>query len=468
MNIIILGRENVGKSTLFNTLLGERKALMSDIAGTTRDNKYGTVHWRDASFTLIDTAGVNVSEQTVIGEEVKKRINEALDLADKVVFVVDGQTGIVAQDRDIAKIIRQRDLPYVLAVNKIDSPKKEGEVAQFMQLGLGKPQYVSARSGLGTGDLLDLIIEDLEEREDTTYDFNEVEDVLKICFIGQPNVGKSSLLNSILGENKVIVSEIANTTREPNDIPFRYKENNLVLVDTAGLRRKRQKKNLDALSMQKSIQAIKNSDVVLLVLDGSLQLSVQDQRLAGIAQEENKGIVVLVNKWDLIEDKDSNTITRFQEYIQAMLPFLKGVPFLFVSATENQRTDKILDVALMVWQEMHREIKPKELERFMKRSVKRQKPRAARGVKRPRIYEIKQTGVNPPWFTVRIGRKDTLHASYIRFLENQLRDQYGFIGAPIKMVTYKLRREEQKKESTRLSKELAAARREQRKKQQAR
>jgi len=445
MNVIIIGRENVGKSTLFNRLIGQHKALISSEAGTTRDNKFGTVLWADTSFTLVDTAGINVDTDTKIGKQVREKINDALDLADIVLFVVDGQTGIISQDREIAKIIREQNKPFMLLVNKIDKPRDESAGAEFMQLGMGQPFFVSAKSSLGVGDMLDEVIHHIEtidasKKEDERYLIEK--DTLKICLIGQPNVGKSSLLNAILGEEKVIVTDVPNTTREPNDIPFTYKERDIVLIDTAGIRRKRQKRTLDALSMKQSMKTIKESDVVLLVLDASKPLTVQDQRLAGYALEMQKGVILLVNKWDLVEDKDTNTINEYKMSIQAMLPFLKGAPFLFVSATEKQRVNKILDLAFTAWDEMHRVIKPKELERFLKRIIKKQRPRAIKRAFKPHIFKIEQTGTNPPWFVVHIRRKDTLHTSYIRFIENQLREEYGFVGAPLKVSTRKRTKKE--------------------------
>lgn len=435
MNILILGRENVGKSTLFNCLTGERTALTSQEPGTTRDSKFGTVLWRDASFTIIDTAGITITAETILTKEIQKQINKSLDIADIILFIVDAETGIVAQDRKVVSMIRKKGLPYLLVVNKVDSPKKEHLGEAFMRLGLGNYYMLSAKSGLGTGDMLDALYEKLTVRDDRRFLLKD--DRLKISIIGQPNVGKSSIINALVGEERVIVTDIPHTTREPNNIPITYQGKEMFLIDTAGLQKKRQRKTLTALSMEKTMKAIGESSIVVLVLDATKPLTSQDVRLASLAHEKMKGVILVVNKWDLIEDKDPNTIKKFENTIQHSLPFLKGSPFLFTSAISGKRVQNILDLILLVWDEMNRTITPKELERFMKSIVKIQKPRQARGTKKPRIYAITQTGINPPWFVVRIGKKDSLHTAYQRFIENSLRDRYGFRGASIKFVTQK-------------------------------
>ncbi len=433
MNIVILGRENVGKSSLFNCLIGEQKALTAFEPGTTRDYKIGIVKWRGLFFNLIDTAGINIKDDTKIGIEVRKKIQQAIEMSDGIFFVVDGQVGVMPQDCEILKIIRNTKLPFFFIVNKIDSSKYEHQAFEFQKLGVKEIFPVSAKSGLGIGDLLDKVVEFFNINEKWIVEHKKIH----ISLIGKPNVGKSSLLNSILGEERAIVTDIPNTTREPNDIEFEYKGHKLVLIDTAGLRRKKQKKTLTALSMKKSLQTINKSDVVVLVLDATENLTVQDLRLAGMVQEQKKGIIIAVNKWDLIPEKDVNTINEFQDYIQSKLPFLKGAPFIFVSAKTGLRVKKILDLALLVFEEMHKFIKPKELERFLKRIVKKQKPRSARGKTKVHIYKIEQIGQAPPWFAVEIGRNQTLHTSYLRFIENQLRDKYGFIGTPLKFSIIK-------------------------------
>lgn len=431
MKLVILGRENVGKSTLFNTLIHRNKAFISKEPGTTRDNKYGTALWRGKEMTIVDTAGINVDKESVINEQMQQKIHQALDEADVVLLIVNTKTGAHVLDRKLGKMIREAKKPYILVANKADNRLLEERSLEFKHLGLGDPMPISASSGKGTGDVLDRALEIAPEKTSKTKHIDK--DRLRICLIGQPNVGKSSLLNAILGEDRVIVTDVPNTTREPNDIPFAYKKEKLMLIDTAGIRRKRQKRTLDALSMKKSLETIKSADIALLVIDASKNLSSQDLRLAGNIQDEHKGMIVVVNKWDLVEDKDTHSAQEFRDYLEGNMPFLKGIPLIFVSAKENIRIFKILDGILAINAEMNKEIPPKQLEKFMKYIVKKKKPVQEKGPKRPRILSIDQVGTAPPTFNVVLRKTDSLHFSYKRYIENQLREKYDFMGSPIKL-----------------------------------
>lgn len=439
--IVIFGRTNVGKSTLFNCLVEKRQALISDIPGTTRDSNLATVEWRGQQFTLVDTGGFMnldfLSQKKIkaetIDEFVQKQARDFLKKADVILFVVDSKDGLLPQDKEMAGIVKRilPDLDKVLVVaNKVDTQKKIAETSDFYHLGLGPVYPVSAATGAGTGDLLDEITGRFKEINPPTLETTSpATQPIKICLLGQPNVGKSSLLNAILGYNRVIVSEVPHTTREPQTTHFTYKDRELILVDTAGITKHGHKsKTLEKFSMDKARASMKKADLVLLILDITIPLTRQDARLVEEIIQKNKSLILIANKWDKIEKKDTKAYTQ---YVYQTLPFATYAPIQFLSAKYHAKIDHLLDLIMTVDGERHKTLSHNQLEWLMKTAVKKHRPTKGRGTKYPRLYEFDQTGTNPPTFMVRIGARESLADSYVRFLENQLRQHFGFLGSPI-------------------------------------
>jgi len=443
--VAICGRTNVGKSTLFNRLIEKRQALVSDIEGTTRDCNLGLVHWNRKIFRLVDTAGL-LDAGFISG---KKKIDNDIDSlaqqqalnylreAKLLLFVADGKAGLLTEDRLLAKALRQNPLysaKTILVVNKIDSGKWLTEAVVFNKLGLGEPITISAQTGAGTGDLLDIVLKKIEAATDLNEE-EEREITAKLCIVGKPNVGKSSLLNALLGYNRVIVSDRPHTTRESQDTELIHKDKLIRLIDTAGISRHGHKsKGLEKEGIAMSLQSLQRADIALLVLDISEELTHQDAKIVEKIVERQKSLIIIANKWDKVEEKNQK---HWQEKIFSKLPFAAWAPLLFVSAKTGAKVNKILDIALEVASALKTEISETQLKKFLSRVVKIHLPAKGRGLKAPHIYEIAQTRHNPPSFTVRIGSRDDLHFSYVRFLENRLREQYDFMGTPIKMSVIK-------------------------------
>ncbi len=450
--IALVGRPNVGKSTLFNRIMGRRIAIVEDLAGTTRDRIYGNSNWNGVEFTLVDTGGIEITQESrqptandlghqvgieskLFLTEIKAQARLAIDEADLIVFVVDGTTGLTVDDDMVARVLQRANKPVILAVNKLDSQLSKDDVLEFYAVGLGDPYPISALHGYGTGDLLDTFIATLSEEYQGLEE--EEDDRLKIAIMGRPNVGKSSLLNQLLGYERVIVSSVPGTTRDAIDIGIIFKQNGvkeeILLIDTAGMRRKGKiEPGVEKHSTLRSIKAIRRADVCLLLVDATEMVTAQDAHIAGYILEEYKGVIVVVNKWDLIE-KDTHTINEFTDKVRSELRFLDYVPVVFISALTGQRVQNLLPLALTVQSERLRRISTGDLNRLLQDAVAKNPPKGAKR-HRLRFYYITQTAVDPPTFVCFVNEAKLLHFGYQRYLENYMREQFGFIGTPVKFI----------------------------------
>jgi GTP-binding protein len=427
--VAIVGRPNVGKSTLFNRLIGQRLAIVEDVPGVTRDRLYGETEWTGHRFTLIDTGGIEIEGNTDISIQTKKQAEIAIAEADLILFMTDGKQGLQADDREIADYLRKSKKPVLLVVNKIDNLAMVQNMYDFYELGLGDPLEISAVNGLNIGDLLDEIIasipSDLTEQEE--------DDSLKISFIGRPNVGKSSLINSILGEDRVIVSNVPGTTRDAIDTLFEWNEKKYTLIDTAGMRKKSKiYENVERFSVLRALRAVDRSDVVMMVLDAVEGVTEQDQRIAGYAHEKGRGIVLVVNKWDLVE-KDSKTADQMAKKIKDDLIFVTYAPIVFVSALTGQRISRLLEVVDYVSEQQNLRLQTSSINDLLQEAMRMNPPPNTAG-RRLKIYYVSQVAVKPPVFVFFVNNPELAHFSYIRYLENQIRATYGFEGTPIKLT----------------------------------
>jgi GTP-binding protein len=439
-SIALVGRKNVGKSSLFNRLIERKQAIVSNIPGTTRDVGIGTCLWRGQLLTILDTGGLDIVKRDEIEVNVRKQALRAAQKSHLIVFVVDAQTGPLSTDLLLAKELRKVGPPVILAVNKSDNPNlRVGVSDEWRKLGFGEPVAVSAVNGGGSGDLLDRVFEELKKIE---LPLEKVEPELIITMLGRPNVGKSSLLNAMIGEERVIVSEIPHTTREPQDTLLFYGGRPILIVDTAGIR-KRAKigPGLEMVSVEKSMVALKQTDVALLILDVTDDVSSQDSHLAGLADDSGKGIIVVLNKWDLVGGKTEKTSNDFKERYQKALPFLAWAPIVFTSAISGQRVQNLLDLALKVRENRERVVSEDELDEFIdeviKPYVKKRTPhrKDALGTKKkhPHIYGLRQTATAPPTFSLIVKDKAVVDFSYLRFIENRMRDRFEFEGTPLRV-----------------------------------
>ena len=458
--VVIFGRTNVGKSTLFNCLIEEHQALVSDSEGTTRDSNSGEVSWQKKSFKLVDTGGIidinhllNPGTKSSKVDDIQSRIEEQanayLQKADLIIFLVDNKAGLLPQDKQLSLLLKKvlPDLSKVILVaNKVDSFKRDShKAADFNKLSLGEPVTVSAATGSGTGDLLDLIIKKIPEQKPEEPQAEEkVEKEIKVIMIGKPNVGKSSLLNSILGEERVIVSPIAHTTREPQNTFLTYKNKTIKLIDTAGINRKGQqaqkkedKQQLERYGIEKSLDTLREADIALLVIDVNEDLTHQDSKIVEEIVERQKSIIIIANKWDLIEEKDTKKQTN---KIYGDLPFIQYAPILFVSAKTGSKVNKVLDLILTISEQRKKEISESILNTFMMKLVKLHKPPKGKGTKYPHVHKFEQLHVNPPAFELRIGANENLQESYLNFVSNKLREKFGFLGTPIRIWITKNRK----------------------------
>ncbi|MCB9802456.1 ribosome biogenesis GTPase Der [Candidatus Nomurabacteria bacterium] len=434
--VAIIGRVNVGKSSLFNVLISEKKAITSKVAGTTRDRNYAICSWRDLDFEIIDTGGLAKAENE-IDEEITKQILIAAKEADLILFVVDVKTGIMPDDRNILKILRPLKKEVLLVANKADNNKLRNQSAEFYQLNIGDPHLISAASGVGTGDLLDQVVKKLKKIKKPSTKITKTEDVdiIKVALVGQPNVGKSSLINALLGQERVIVSPTPHTTRDSQDIKVSYFKQSITFIDTAGMRR-RSRKAIDPFekqSVEQSLESIKKADIAIFVLDAQEKIGFQDKRLAKELEEAGVGIIILVNKWDLVPDKDTDTAQKFTDYYRAQLPYLPWAPIFFTSAETKNNLHKIFPTIVEVYKEKFKKIDENALDKLLKKLVKKHKPARGKGTKHPYIYSLKQLKTNPPTFAVKVDFKATMHLSYLNFIENNLRYKFGFVGVPIRI-----------------------------------
>lgn len=437
--VVIFGRANVGKSTLFNCLTEKRQALISNISGTTRDSNIGLVEWNNSAFELIDTAGVtnyryfnNKLKVDDISDNVQNKSISFLKKATLIIFLVDVKADLHPEDRELALIINKSPSlkkKTILVANKVDSIRLAPETAQFNKLGLGEPSQVSAVSGLGTGDLLDFIVDKIDKKRKNKKEIVENEEEIRVCLVGRPNVGKSSLLNSILGYDRVVVSPTPHTTRESQDTKIIFKDKLIRLVDTAGISRQGKKsKGLEALGIEKTLSSLKKADIALFILDLSEEITHQDLKIIEEINNLRKSLIIIGNKWDMVEIRDTK---KWNEILRGRMPFVAWAPIQFISAKTGEKVGKIMDIVLEVAKQRTLSISPSQSEKFLKHIVKIHKPAKGKGLKAPRIYEFSQVKSNPPLFNLRIGPDDNLHFSYVRFVENRLRERHGFLGTPI-------------------------------------
>ena len=427
--VAIVGRPNVGKSTLFNRLVGRRVAIVEDTPGVTRDRIYQDAEWLDYSFTLIDTGGIEPANDDIIASQMRRQAELAIETADVILFLVDGREGMTSADMDVAELLRRSKKPVVLAVNKVDAPKFEEAKYEFYNLGLGEPIPVSATQGLNLGDLLDEVVRDFPKEVES-----DGAERINIAVVGKPNVGKSSLVNALLGEERSIVSEIPGTTRDSVDTPFSRNGRDYTLVDTAGIRRKRsvEDESIERYSVIRSLAAIRRADVVLIVCDASQGLSEQDVRIAGYAHEEGKASVLIVNKWDLIE-KDTNTMNRFKKDLGADLAFMDYVAMLFISVKNGQRVNKVLEAVDEAFEQSRRRIPTGQLNDVIGEAVTMNEPPTDKG-RALKVYFATQATVQPPTFIIFVNDTEIVHFSYERYLENFFRKSFGFEGTPIRLI----------------------------------
>ncbi len=428
--VAIVGRPNVGKSTLFNALAGENISIIKDTPGVTRDRIYADVEWLNVSFTLIDTGGIEPDSNDVILSQMREQAQIAIDTADVIIFMTDLKQGLVDSDSKVADMLRRSHKPVVLAVNKVDSPSRDmAEVYEFYNLGIGDPVPFSAANRTGIGDLLDEVMKHLE-LEQTEEDEDERP---RIAIVGKPNVGKSSLVNKLLGEQRMIVSDIAGTTRDAVDAAVTFNDREYIFIDTAGLRRKSKvKEELERYSIIRSVTAVERADVVVLMIDATEGVTEQDAKIAGIAHDRGKGIIIAVNKWDAIE-KDDKTIYRFTNKVREVLSFMAYAEILFISAQTGQRLPKLFECIDMVIANQSMRVGTGVLNEIMTEAVALQQPPSDKG-KRLKLYYITQVAVKPPTFVIFVNDKELMHFSYTRYIENKIRDTFGFRGTSLKFI----------------------------------
>ncbi|MDF2616471.1 MAG: engA [Sedimentibacter sp.] len=424
--VTIVGRPNVGKSTLFNRMAGKRISITEDTPGVTRDRIYAECEWLDNYFTLIDTGGIEPNTTDTIFAQMRLQAEIAIDMADVVLFMVDGKEGVTAADAEVAQLLRKAKKEIILVVNKMDKFVNNNNIYEFYNLGLGEPVSISSSEALGIGDLLDIIIEKFDDSMDTADD----DDSIKIAVIGKPNAGKSSIINRIIGEERVIVSDIPGTTRDAIDTKFERNEQKYTIIDTAGIRKKsRVSETVEKYSVLRAFAAVERADVCILVIDADKGVTDQDIRIAGYSHDNNKGMIVVVNKWDLIE-KDNSTFNEFQETIRKSLAYATYAPIMTVSALTGQRVNKILDAVDEVYSFRNLRVSTGVLNDIITEAVLMNQPRMVRG-KRLKIFYGTQVAVNPPKFLIFVNDSEIVHFSYQRYLENKIRDSFEYKGTPI-------------------------------------
>ena len=428
--VAIVGRPNVGKSTLFKALAGERISIVQDTPGITRDRIYTDVTWLDRTFTLIDTGGIEPDSKDIILSQMRAQAQIAIDTADVIIFLVDVKQGLVDADDKVADMLRRSHKPVVLVVNKVDSVNKySADVFEFYNLGIGEPHPVSAVNKLGLGDMLEEVVAHF----DTEGAGEEEDERTRVAIVGKPNVGKSSLINKLLGEERLIVSDIAGTTRDAVDTEIVHNGKEYVFIDTAGLRRKNKiKEELERYMIVRAVSAIERSDIVVLLIDAVEGVSEQDAKIAGIAHDRGKAVIIAVNKWDAVE-KDDKTIYRVTEKVRNVLSYMPYAEIIFISALTGQRLHKLFDVIDMVSENHAMRVATGVLNEIMAEAVAMQQPPSDKG-KRLKLYYITQVAVKPPTFVIFVNKKELMHFSYTRYIENQIRDTFGFRGTPLRFI----------------------------------
>ena len=437
--VAIVGRPNVGKSTLFNVLAGEMISIVKDTPGVTRDRIYADVTWLDKEFTLIDTGGIEPDSKDVILSQMREQAQIAIETADVIIFITDVRQGLVDADSKVADMLRRSGKPVVLVVNKVDNFEKfMPDVYEFYNLGIGDPVPISAASRLGIGDMLEVVTGYFPEGSGE----EEEDDRPRIAIVGKPNVGKSSIINKLLGENRVIVSDIAGTTRDAIDTEIVHNGKEYIFIDTAGLRRKsRIKEELERYSIIRTVTAVERADVVLMVIDATEGVTEQDAKIAGIAHERGKGVIIVVNKWDAIE-KNDRTMREYEKDIRHVLSYMPYAEILYVSALTGQRLNKLYDMIDMVIENQTLRIATGVLNEIMTEAVAMQQPPSDKG-KRLKLYYITQVSVKPPTFVIFVNDKELMHFSYTRYLENKIREAFGFRGTSLKFFIRERKEKEQ-------------------------
>ncbi len=428
--VAVVGRPNVGKSTLFNALAGEMIAIVKDTPGITRDRIYADISWLNTNFTLIDTGGIEPESQDIILSQMRDQAQIAIDTADVILFMVDVKQGLVDSDSKVADMLRRSKKPVILVVNKVDNfDKFMSDVYEFYNLGIGDPVPISAANRLGLGDMLDIVVKHF----DVDADVDEEDERPKIAIVGKPNVGKSSIINKMIGENRLIVSDIAGTTRDAIDTEVKYNGKEYVFIDTAGLRRKKMiKEELEHYMIVRTVSAVERADIVIVVIDASEGITDQDAKIAGIAHDRGKGVIIVVNKWDLVE-KDDKTIYKFTNKVREVLAYMPYAEILFISAETGQRLSKIYETVDVVIENHSLRVSTGVLNEIMTEAVAMQQPPSDKG-KRLKLYYITQVAVKPPTFVIFVNDKELMHFSYTRYIENRIRDAFGFKGTPLKFI----------------------------------
>ncbi len=442
--VALVGRPNVGKSTLFNRFIGRRQAIVEDLPGTTRDRIYAEAEWNGVPFILVDTGGIEALD-TRHGKikpmadplatasagfirEIREQAEEAIQEADVLVLLVDASEGLTSADGEVADLLRSINKPVIVAANKADNPERRMNAVEFYALGLGDPQPVSAQHGYDSGDLLDVIVEHLPSQEI----LDEDDETLRVAIVGRPNVGKSSLLNTLLGHDRAIVSDIAGTTRDPVDTYMTWDGEPIILIDTAGIRRKgRIERGIEKYSVMRALNAVGRAEVVLLVIDATEGVTAQDAHIGGYILDENRSLVIVVNKWDALE-KDTHTMAEYSRTLRQELKFLDYVPVLYISALTRQRVNQVMPTVLRVRDERHIRIPTAELNRLLRQAAQAHPPKSVRG-RRARFYYVTQADSDPPTFIFFVNDPKTVHFTYLRFLENRLRERYPFEGTPLRL-----------------------------------
>lgn len=429
--VAVVGRPNVGKSTLFNVLAGEKISIVKDTPGITRDRIYADVSWLDMNFTLIDTGGIEPESRDIILSQMREQAQIAIDTADVIIFMVDVRQGLVDTDAKVADMLRRSGKPIVLTVNKVDDYQKYmPDVYEFYNLGIGEPFPISSVNKLGLGELLDEVSSYFDKEQARE---EEEDDRIKVAIVGKPNVGKSSIINRLIGENRVIVSDIAGTTRDAVDTEVTYHAREYVFIDTAGLRRKNKiKEELERYMIIRTVSAVERADIVVLVIDAAEGVTEQDAKIAGIAHDRGKATIIAVNKWDIIE-KNDKTVNQFTQKIRQILSFMSYAEITFISAVTGQRLFKLYELIDAVYENHAMRVATGVLNEILTEAVALQQPPSDKG-KRLRLYYMTQVAVKPPTFVIFVNDKELMHFSYTRYIENQIREAFGFRGTPLKFI----------------------------------